>query len=466
MALNWGSFITDEALGLSTSGDQWTGSSADQSLRSTSSRKTSTSSISSFDRSRSQSNVPSHANSIVSYPTTQLTNPQLSNAFIIPDQFFMGDLNASDPFEDAIGGTSTSESPEPILDFGVNDDLAYPYQKPSVGKLRNQDPTMPTSATTRHSDSSASPESALLQDPSGFPLQGLEDLNFDTSSLEDSDLFSTKRMRSNPDQISACWESPLCPNKPKPGEDHPSPSTCGGACAPFLFDSNAPDPLATDVESMASVQAALQPAPGLVQIQKSRNKRVDSGSHENARSYDRGFSANQRDPIIKPDPARDPARDAGLSTIEEDRSSAQSSSKAAKPPPPTGGGQRRRLPHNQVERKYRESLNTQLESLRRVIPALQQPIPSSAVGDDSLCPGDKADIEDLPSLAPSKPSKAVVLASATAYIKQLEKEKKALAEENAALNGRLKAYGVRTQVRCDDCSLMQYVKGLKIHTPA
>jgi hypothetical protein len=109
---------------------------------------------------------------------------------------------------------------------------------------------------------------------------------------------------------------------------------------------------------------------------------------------------------------------------------------------------RRRLPHNQVERKYRESLNTQLESLRRVVPSLQQ-------GQRGF---DGADIEDLPT--PSKPSKAVILASATAYIKQMEKEKKAAADENQLLKTRIKA--LQALVKCDDCSLMQYVMDLKL----
>lgn len=110
---------------------------------------------------------------------------------------------------------------------------------------------------------------------------------------------------------------------------------------------------------------------------------------------------------------------------------------------------RRRLPHNQVERKYRESLNTQLESLRRVVPSLQQ--------NQASCDG--ADIEDLPT--PSKPSKAVILASATAYIKQQEKDKKSLADENHLLRARIKA--LQALVKCDDCSLMQYVMDLKIN---
>ncbi|KAI2476402.1 HLH multi-domain protein [Pyrenophora tritici-repentis] len=104
-------------------------------------------------------------------------------------------------------------------------------------------------------------------------------------------------------------------------------------------------------------------------------------------------------------------------------------------------------PMMEIERKYRESLNTQLDSLKRVVPSLQQ---------NRGCDG--ADIEDLPT--PSKPSKAVILASATAYIKQMEKDKKNLADENELLRTRVKA--LQSLVKCDDCSLMQYVMNLKL----
>jgi hypothetical protein len=55
----------------------------------------------------------------------------------------------------------------------------------------------------------------------------------------------------------------------------------------------------------------------------------------------------------------------------------------------------------------------------------------------------------------------VILASATAYIKQQEKDKKQLADENQLLRARIKA--LQALVKCDDCSLMQYVMDLKIN---
>jgi hypothetical protein len=69
-----------------------------------------------------------------------------------------------------------------------------------------------------------------------------------------------------------------------------------------------------------------------------------------------------------------------------------------------------RLPHNQVERKYREGLNTELERLRRAVPTL----PHSEEGD---------------AMGQPKPSKAMVLSSAIDYIKKIEREKEALKQE-------------------------------------
>lgn len=70
----------------------------------------------------------------------------------------------------------------------------------------------------------------------------------------------------------------------------------------------------------------------------------------------------------------------------------------------------RRQPHNQVERKYREGLNSELERLRRAVPLLRQNDGTSAIGQP-------------------KPSKATILATAIDYIQAIEKERDALKAE-------------------------------------
>ncbi|KAF3001560.1 hypothetical protein E8E13_009806 [Curvularia kusanoi] len=65
---------------------------------------------------------------------------------------------------------------------------------------------------------------------------------------------------------------------------------------------------------------------------------------------------------------------------------------------------RSRVPHNQVERKYREGLNSEIEKLRRAVPTLPQSDEIGVIGQP-------------------KPSKAVVLAAAVDYIKSTERER-------------------------------------------
>jgi hypothetical protein len=79
--------------------------------------------------------------------------------------------------------------------------------------------------------------------------------------------------------------------------------------------------------------------------------------------------------------------------------------------------QTHRLPHNQVERKYREGLNSELERLRKAVPTLPQ--------------SDEAGVMGQP-----KPSKAMVLAGAIEYIRKIERERDAAVEQLNQLRGR------------------------------
>ncbi|KAH9875356.1 hypothetical protein J1614_004848 [Plenodomus biglobosus] len=91
------------------------------------------------------------------------------------------------------------------------------------------------------------------------------------------------------------------------------------------------------------------------------------------------------------------------------------SSAESKSTTPSSKSQRSvRLPHNQVERKYREGLNSELERLRKAVPTLPQSDEGAVMGQP-------------------KPSKAMVLSSAIEYIKKIEIERDALREENEKL---------------------------------
>jgi hypothetical protein len=89
----------------------------------------------------------------------------------------------------------------------------------------------------------------------------------------------------------------------------------------------------------------------------------------------------------------------------------------------------KRQPHNEVEKKYREGLNAELERLRLAIPTLPQYDSQTLNG-------------------PPKPSKATVLASAIDYIHKMEHERDRLRRENELLrNGRRMAAGQGMKMR-------------------
>lgn len=75
-----------------------------------------------------------------------------------------------------------------------------------------------------------------------------------------------------------------------------------------------------------------------------------------------------------------------------------------------------RQPHVQVERKYREGLNSDLERLRCAVPTLLQSGEGAVMGQP-------------------KPSKAMVLSCAVAYIAKIEYERDGLREGNEQLGG-------------------------------
>lgn len=107
-------------------------------------------------------------------------------------------------------------------------------------------------------------------------------------------------------------------------------------------------------------------------------------------------------------PAPPPKRKRGRPRLN--RPGGSSSSSAAASAPKTSS----RIPHTEVERKYRNALNAEMERLRANIPTLPQRDGAALSG-------------------PPRPSKAVVLAAAVDYIKQLEAETEKLTGENEEL---------------------------------
>lgn len=451
MALNWDAFLIDEHLNIPH--DQWSDIPPPQP----------TNPISEMPKSsttRTAGSTPEDIANLDSLLNGSATDPYFDDSLFISNDYFLSDLEVlQQPFGEAVGGgdSTTESSPEPSSAIDLTGANFSASQTPaSISTGPNQSPQMaPPQRQPVHRAKTFPNPTYESMFPNNIESGFVEDLTFPdgptgpSSSVKNNTNgadtakpvanTTTKRNKNKPDILSACWTSPLCPNHGQDGPP-PNPSTCGGGCAPFLFANEDTLPTPT-INNLLAEPQEVTAADGIVEIQPRPKKRSESNgstSEPSGRQFPNSTSnstpASEGRTRLKSETSEDSPLQASPQAPEESK---------AKP--------RRRLPHNQVERKYRESLNTQLESLRRVVPSLQQ--------NQRGCDG--ADIEDLPT--PSKPSKAVILASATAYIKQMEKDKKAIADENQLLRTRIKA--LQALVKCEDCSLMQYVMDLKINQP-
>jgi hypothetical protein len=277
--------------------------------------------------------------------------------------------------------------------------------------------------------------------PTQSPLDSMqEELNYQdmTAAQDFTDTATTKRTRAEgrSDAISACWTSPLCPNHTDPRDGTPpNPATCGGGCAPFLFgEEPLPDGINDATLDMAvvsvdqlSINSRSQSQQQNQQQEKPKAQRVPKRTDTSSKHE------NQGRPLPKTAADMKQSSSPEATIIDSIENTKKNS----------------RQPHNKVEQKYRDSINNQMEALRKVIPSLSE---------SARACSDGADIEDLP--VPSKPSKAVILASATAFIKAQTKEKRQLEAENLLLRQRVQA--LQALVKCDDCSLMQYVVDLNL----
>jgi hypothetical protein len=111
-----------------------------------------------------------------------------------------------------------------------------------------------------------------------------------------------------------------------------------------------------------------------------------------------------------------------------------------------------RVPHNLIERRYRDNLNSQIEALRLVVPSLKD-----------ACDCAYPDVEEsgVATVAPAKlPSKAVIISTAVDYVKQLEQEKAKLTTATKVLQEQVA--GLQKLVRCDDCAILQYLASLQL----
>ncbi|KAF2207453.1 hypothetical protein CERZMDRAFT_102350 [Cercospora zeae-maydis SCOH1-5] len=107
---------------------------------------------------------------------------------------------------------------------------------------------------------------------------------------------------------------------------------------------------------------------------------------------------------------------------------------------------RGRVPHNLVERRYRDNLNNQIESLRLTLPSLRDAQP---------CTGDYEDVS-----SPRMPSKAVIIQTAANYIQDLQSERGRLLESNKTLQEQVNS--LQKLVRCDESNVLQYINAMRL----
>jgi len=107
----------------------------------------------------------------------------------------------------------------------------------------------------------------------------------------------------------------------------------------------------------------------------------------------------------------------------------------------------RRMPHNLIEKRYRNNLNHQIEVLRDELPAFKSIVACTT------------DIEDTASLGGKWPSKAILIAAAVQYIGLLEQQRGHAMSRNALLYEQVA--GLQEMVRCDDCAIVQYLEGMQ-----
>jgi Helix-loop-helix DNA-binding domain len=369
------------------------------------------------------------------------------------------DLDNMFPLDESIYGGSSAIRPTR---------QSQPNAMHSSGMLvRKQSATGSPNTTTTTSSSalngaiSASPSSRASFDamsPSYLSAsQPQHDWLLNPSSGEVVDCFpadpSQKRSRRENDDsdFNACWKSPLCPNKKSDGTH---PDSCRGECVDYLFAN--PSTLPDDKKVLSDLMARSKPkisldSPATNSRRRLKRSEMESPPDSNGRETSTELDDGEEDSPIS-------TRSKYTSPSMARPSSFDASTPESKPNLTTQTKPKGRVPHNQVEKKYRENVNSQFEALRRALPMSQTNL-AGFIGSDTF----GLDIEDLAATAAARqPSKAVVLSSATAYIKMLERENQRLKEEVTGVKGQTRALQGLVSAKCDECSLMDYVKRWRI----
>ena len=265
---------------------------------------------------------------------------------------------------------------------------------------------MSTAAVTYspNSDNFSSPDMDAYFTESSYP--GLSDYSASHNYTADNGVCFNRAVEQPPDGVLG-WSAPVH-NGFVSGPSMVNPAT-GAAKPPLVaWSNNLPTPLsvsgdfqngymATEFNSNFSSLPSPLPTPS---------------SHGSPTSSSPVPVSNTQPAPEDTTTVKPPPRKRGRPRLNRPASESTASSAGSK------GTRTQCMPHTEVERKYREKLNAELERLRRAVPMLPQ------------C--DSADMGAV------KPSKSMILAVAIDYIKELERQRDAAVEEVERLGGKVR----------------------------
>lgn len=234
---------------------------------------------------------------------------------------------------------------------------------------------------------------------------------------------------------SDCWNSPLCPrNMPQTGLTQGIPlATCGGGSHEVPSQAQQYNSESGLTANEISIQS---PATAMSNTSIPLTAGALNGHTGQSRpSMKRARTTNSTGTDIKPD-------------VFDDASPMQNSPASVNTPNTTAahtGGKEKRLPHHVIERRYRENLNSQIESLRAAVPST------------SACLTlDMEDIGNANAGSAIRPlSKAAVIAHAAEYMRQLSAQNEEVERMNREL--RVTVEALRRLVNCEDCGVVQQI---------
>lgn len=204
---------------------------------------------------------------------------------------------------------------------------------------------------------------------------------------------------------------------------------------------NAPAPVSRRISNSSDASSSSVYSRGSIRansMSSSNKPSLPTSSHVRSNSTSTKSSSQMKSGSVSMSPPK-----SSSSSVEPTSSASSTSSQSKSLPTPRV---QKRIPHNQVERKYRESLNSGLEQLRLAIPSLAPaPVKQEYEDDIEMINDDdsiKQEGQDSSSRRSSmtestvnmpKPSKLTVLAAAVQYIKTMERECKRLEVERRKL---------------------------------